>query len=177
MPIEPQRNASHLFQSSGEGRRTLAKMRGKLASSGSLSAANPASVAHKERHPIRYMHRAVAAVAVLLLAGLNYALIAHPDRILSVLGSASAPARELAPPAAFSLDDQARYWAYALYDMPGLRMRFGGSGGAALNSVKAKDSLERLLAGELGDAVRNEITALQKSRIPPSQPIARPVRR
>lgn len=175
MPFEPQRNASNLFQSSGEGRRTLAKMRGKLASSGSIAAANPVSLANAARRPIRFKLWVVAAAA--FLAGLNYALMAHPDRILSALGAAAAPARELQPAAALSLDDQARFWAYALYDRPGLHKRYGAGGGAILNTGRARERLEHLLAGDLGNAVRNEITALRKTGLPaPEKAKPRPTR-
>lgn len=49
------------------------------------------------------------------------------------------------PPPELSVNDQAFYWAYALYDMEKFRETFGAQSLVAVNSHQAKENLKTLL--------------------------------
>ena len=82
-------------------------------------------------------------LAALFLAA-NAVLVAtyKPD---PASAKAAAKAPSLAPPKALSLDEQALYWAYALYDFDRLVAKFGAPPKAVVSAQEARANLERLL--------------------------------
>jgi hypothetical protein len=155
-------NENNLVQRGRDDRRTLEKMRRKLATSGQMGKNDVIKLKKNNNKPAkRIWPFAIAIVAVLL--GLNYALNTHQDQIVSAIGGQKPVKVPLAPPAGTSLDDQARFWAYAAYDVPKLKARFQIPKGAVVDNVSAYANLEKILADNLGTEVRKEIFTLQQS--------------
>lgn len=158
-------------------RRTLAKMRGKLATS-----------AHRGKHidsprparPKRQIRILPFVIGLgLALAGMELALHAGQGTASGANAGRWQGSARLEPPPGLSLDEQARFWCYAVYDYPKLKARFKPPKGAVNNQKEARANLERLLAEDLGNAVRNEIFAYQQAHPDPvpvksaSKPITR----
>jgi hypothetical protein len=139
-----------------EDRRTLAKMRSKLATSGQSVKKEPlkqkAAAAPKKNRIVP-----IAIAGVVLALGLGFAL-----RPQSAADPHALVRTAFEPPAGTSLDDQARFWAYIMYDMSKMRTRFQVPTGIVINKNAARQNLEILLSGNLSAAVRNEISALQQ---------------
>ncbi|MDB5102998.1 MAG: hypothetical protein JWP91_687 [Fibrobacteres bacterium] len=161
-------NESNLVQRR-EDRRTLEKMRRKLASSGKISSKhNLPQLKSGKRAGMRIWPLAIAAGV--LLIGLNFGLSLRQDKITSAVDASSSA--NLSPPPGLTLDEQVRFWAYAVYDVPKLRSKFHIPKGAVLNPVVARKNLEQLLAENLGIEVRNEIFAYQQ-KFPDAVPKAK----
>lgn len=153
-------NGNNLVQRGHDDRRTLEKMRRKLATSGQMGK-NDVIKLKKNKPAKRIWPFAIAAVAVLL--GLNYALNTHQELIVSAIGGPRLAKIPFAPPAGTSLDDQARFWAYAAYDIPKLKARFQIPKGSVVDNVEAYKNLEKILADNLGVEVRKEIFTMQQN--------------
>jgi hypothetical protein len=171
-------NGNNLVQRGHDDRRTLEKMRRKLATSGQMGK-NDVIKLKKNKPARRIWPFAIAAAAVLL--GLNYALNTHQEQIIGAIGGPRLANIPLAPPAGTSLDEQARFWAYAAYDIHKLKARFNIPKGVVVDKVAAYKNLEKILADNLGVEVRNEIFALQQNAPSPVEKkkiraIARPGR-
>jgi hypothetical protein len=82
-------------------------------------------------------------------------------------------ASRLEPPPGLSLDEQTRFWCYAAYDYPKLKSRYKLPKGVVIDAAAARNNLERLLAEDIGNAVRNEVFAYQQAR--PGPGAAKPV--
>jgi hypothetical protein len=139
-------------------RRALAKMRGKLAASDrSRSWPEPARAVRPKRS-LRIWPFVIALG--LALAVMEIALWTrdrgHPGP------DGAGQASRLAPPPGLSLDEQARFWCYAAYDYPKLKFRYKLPKGVVIDAAAARANLERLLAEDIGNAVRNEVFAYQQ---------------
>lgn len=149
-------------------RRTLAKMRGKLAGSGHRGKVREIARPAQPKRQLRIWPFVIGLG--LALAGMEFALYAreagHPG---SGAGQPYATAR-IAPPPGLSLDEQARFWCYAAFDYPKLKARFKLPKGAVYDRKEARAALDRLLAEDLGNAVRNEIFAYQQAHPDPVAP-------
>lgn len=163
---------SDLVERSREDFRKLQKMRSKLVTSGQTNLklqAPPKS----GKSTIRIWPLVVAAI--LALAGLNYALFAHSDQVLKAMGADKGVSAKLALPPGLSLDDQARFWAYSVYDVNKLRGEFKVPKGVAVNLKECRLKLDLILAENLGPEVRAEINAYQVAHpdpIPAATPVA-----
>ncbi|HKP96566.1 MAG TPA: hypothetical protein VJ385_12480 [Fibrobacteria bacterium] len=143
-----------------EDRRTLEKMRRKLATSGHMGKNDVAKLKSNPKRGVRVWPFAIAAAVVLL--GLNFALRTQQERIAGALGAENVGKAPLTPPANASPDEQALFWAYAVYDVPKLKARFRIPKGAVIDQAAARKNLDILLAENLGATVRNEIFVMQQ---------------
>jgi hypothetical protein len=157
-------NESNLVQRR-EDRRTLEKMRRKLATSGTVASKADMSRHAGPKRSLRIWPFAVAA-SIFLIA-LNFGLRTHQGKIIQAMG-ATAASNQLKPPAGLSLDEQVRFWAYAIYDIPKLKARFPIPKGTVIDNKAARLKLEGLLAENLGNEVRNEVFVLQQKDPPPA---------
>src|SRR5689334_6138632 len=107
--IDDSQNESNLMQRR-EDRRTLEKMRRKLATSGTVSKKSDLPrQAHQVKKPgFRLWPFAIGAA--LLLIAINFGL--GTKQVQNVLGANAPIANALTPPAGLTLDEQARFWAY-----------------------------------------------------------------
>jgi hypothetical protein len=155
-------------------RRAMAKMRGKLSASGRLGKQiEPPRLARPKRS-VRIWPFVIALG--LALGGMKLALHAQQGGFSgSGAGRAHAGAR-LEPPPGLSLDEQTRFWCYAVYDYPKLKARFKVPKGAYGDKQTARANLERLLAEEIGTAVRNEVFVYQHARQTTAAPKATAVK-
>jgi hypothetical protein len=168
--MDDSQNESNLVQRR-EDRRTLEKMRRKLATSGTVS--KKSNLPHQAKKPgLRIWPFAVAA-AVLLIA-LNFGLSTQENKILKAMGVSVPGQNTLTPPPGLSLDEKVRFWAYAVYDVPKLRARFAIPKGTKVDSKAARKELEQMLAEDLGAEVRNEIFILQQKDPQPKIPAQKP---
>jgi hypothetical protein len=120
----------------------LEKMRNKLAS-------KPSSAQVQIEHKRDKGRRAattwtIRALVLLALAAVNYLLIGNGELIAAKLSKPAVP-RLPAPALTASADERALYYAYALYDSPKLKERYGVSGFYAVDQADAKRKLEALL--------------------------------
>ena len=146
-----------------EDRRTLAKMRSKLATSGQVAAKLDVPVP-KQKRGVRIWPFVLALGVVLV--GMNFAVRTQHDRMSAAALGTKGSVR-LAPPAGTSLDEQARFWLYATYDFDKLKLRFKLPKGVVLDKVNARQNLDHLLAEDLGADIRNEIFAYQQAHPDP----------
>lgn len=159
-------NESNLVQRR-EDRRTLEKMRRKLATSGTVGKkSEPARPIQSGKRGMRIWPFAIGAAGLLIALNLG---LSQQETILKAIGIESEPKNRLAPPAGLSMDDQARFWALAAYDVPKLRKSFTVPKGVPIEIKYARTQLENLLAENLGQEVRNEIALLQR-KAPASKP-------
>lgn len=120
----------------------LNKMREKLAG-------NPGVVAEREQWKRKARRQWLVSMgwrgglAALLIAA-NVLLFEQKDVLLSKLGYQGVPSLP-APKAALSVDDQALYWTYALYDYRKFKERFGVNGYFAVNQPDARKRLLDLM--------------------------------
>lgn len=162
-------NESNLVQRR-EDRRTLEKMRRKLATSGTVGKKSdlPRQAQPGNKRGMRIWPFAMVAAG--LLIALNFGL-SQQDAILKALGIQTESQNQPKPPPGLSLDEQSRFWAYAIYDIPKLRARFSVPRGVAIDKKFARTQLEILLAGNLGNEVRNEVFVMQqKDPVPKAKP-------
>lgn len=163
-------NENNLIEKAREDRRTLEKMRRKLATSGHMGKNNVAKLKSQKKD---FRIWPFAGVAVALLLGLNFFLHSKPDAAVAALGGKTASSIALTPPTGATLDDQARFWAYAVYDIVKLKASFKIAKGAVIDRTVAKKNLERLLAENLGAGVRTEIFTLQQNA--PPEPVGKKI--
>lgn len=133
----------------------LEKMRNKLAST------PPPAVEQEARKRDVRKKKAVSwtvrAGILLAVVAANYLLLGNRDILVAKLGLESVPALPL-PQKTLSIDEQALYWTYAMYDIGKFRERFGVTGYYGINQANARRSLEALLP-ETSPAVLGEISA------------------
>ena len=165
-------NESNLVQRR-EDKRTLEKMRRKLATSGTVVKKSDQPRQGLPRKPGKRIWPFAIGAAGLLIA-LNFGL-SNQDAVLKALGAKTEALNQLKPPPGLSLDDQVRFWAYAVYDIPKLRARFSVPRGAAIDKNSARTQLENLLAENLGNEVRNEVFVMQQNE-PASKPGPKPAK-
>jgi hypothetical protein len=160
-PYMSEENESNLVQRR-EDRRTLEKMRRKLATSGTVGKKSdqPRQGQPVKRGGMRIWPFAIGAAG--LLIALNFGL-SQQDAILKTMGVETESKNQLKPPPGLSLDEQVRFWAYAVYDIPKLRARFTVPKGAVIDKKYARTQLDNLLAENLGNEVRNEVFVMQQS--------------
>lgn len=144
----------------GKARPTLEDMRRKLAA-GAPQSVPTQKDRRKSRRPGRKQLIWTAVLAAMLI-GANFLVRAHREEILQVMGL-QAFAAPLAAPAGLSLDDRARFWAYAAFDEDRLRKRFKIPAAAEVDAEDARHHLEGLLTQPLGMSARAEILTLQRS--------------
>ncbi len=160
--IDDLSNENNLVQRR-EDKRTLAKMRSKLATSGQVARKLDVPVP-KQKKGVRIWPFVVGLG--LMLAGMNFAVRTQHDRNASLaLGGKSSVM--LAPPAGATLDERARFWCYATYDYDKLKLRFKLPKGAVLDKAETRRNLDKLLAEDLGSEVRTEIFAYQQAHPDP----------
>ena len=159
-------NESNLVQRR-EDRRTLQKMRSKLATSGTVGKkSEPTRQIQTGKRGMRIWPFAIGAAG--LLIALNFGL-SNQAEILKAIGIEADAKSRLAPPAGLSMDDQVRFWAYAAYDVPKLRTRFAVPRGIPIDTKFARTQMENLLAENLGNEVRNEVFLLQQKEPVPAR--------
>lgn len=181
-------NETHLVPARLD-RRALAKMRSKLVTPGatgklpSAPGRAPKPVAGKAgapadpprsvraKRPVRIWPFVIALA--LALGGMHLGMRAQGKGLFGPAASGIPDPSRLEPPRGLSLDEQARFWCYAVYDFPKLKARFKPPKGAYCDKQVARANLDRLLAEDLGTAVRNEIFAYQHAR-PPAAPSINP---
>jgi hypothetical protein len=163
-PDMSEENESNLVQRR-EDRRTLEKMRRKLATSGTVGKkSDPPRQGQPRKRGMRIWPFAIGAIG--LLIALNFGL-SQQDAILKAIGVETESKNKLTPPAGLSMDDQVRFWAYAIYDIPKLRARFTVPKGVSIDTKSARTQLENLLAENLGNEVRNEVFLMQQKEPAP----------
>jgi hypothetical protein len=170
--IDDSENESNLVQRR-EDRRTLERMRRKLATSGSVAKKMDVQRPVAAKRKLRIWP--IAAGAAVLLLALNFGLSTGQNHIMKAMGANTAALNALTPPPGLSLDDQVRFWAYAVWDVPKLRARFTVPKGTVIDNKAARKQLEQLLAENLGPDVRNEVFILQQKDPPPPEPKIKPV--
>ncbi|MBW8888018.1 MAG: hypothetical protein JF616_09705 [Fibrobacteres bacterium] len=142
-------------------RRTLAKMRSKLASSGQRGKRPEMTHFVGPKRQIRIWPFVIGLA--LALAGMEFAMYTRQDSGTDASAGRSNSSARLAPPPGLSLDEQARFWCYAVYDYPKLKSRFKPPRGSVFDMKEARANLERVLAEDLGNSVRNEIFVYQQA--------------
>ncbi|HKP96571.1 MAG TPA: hypothetical protein VJ385_12505 [Fibrobacteria bacterium] len=156
----PKQNEFNLGPRMPRERPTLEQMRRRLASAPAEPPPKPESP--RKLRARRNKRRTLALMVALaaLLVGLNFLARSQKDAILEAVGvrTLSAP---LASPPGLSLDDRARFWAYAAFDQGKLRERFKVPASAFIDRVDARHHLEDLLTRELGAQARAEVLALR----------------
>ena len=141
-PVYNRNNGLSLIQPNDGREFLLEKMRGKLAgtSVAHLEAAEKRRV--KARKTAMDWTWRIALAAAIVLGNIVY-MASRPD------APAKAPekkaAKLAAPKAALSVNEQALYWAYALYDFDQLKSRYGVSPYAIVDGGIARARLEELL--------------------------------
>lgn len=155
-----------------EDRRTLAKMRSKLATSGQAASRMEKPAQVTARRNIRIWPFVIALAVA--LAGMNFALHTQQDKILGAMGADGKPSKRLEAPPGLSLDEQVRFWCYAVYDFEKMKKHFKLPKGVVFDKVSARKNLDALLAEDLGTEVRNEIFAYQQAN-PDPKPVAKAV--
>ncbi|MDB5048293.1 MAG: hypothetical protein JWO30_1364 [Fibrobacteres bacterium] len=158
MVPSPKQNEFNLAQRPPRERPTLEQMRSRLA-----SAPPEAKVKLPKRKSRRPSGKSLAAMAlfVAVLVGMNLLVRSHKDIILETIGIQTF-ATPLAPPDGLSLDDRARFWAYAAFDNRKLRERFHVLATAFIDPADARHHVEDVLTLELGAETRAEILALKQ---------------
>jgi hypothetical protein len=120
----------------------LEKMRGKLASPSRAVLAREEK-ARKAVRMSRFSWGWRIGLVVLFLTA-NAALVGFKDEIkVAIKKQRTAP--RLVEPKALSVNDQALYWAYALYDFNRLKATFGAPDHAVIDAAAAKRNLEAVL--------------------------------
>ncbi len=144
-------------------RPTLEAMRRKLASAPQKPVAKPAPAARKSRKPGVKSLMGMGLACMLLVAA-HFLAHSHREEILEAVGwrTFSPP---LAPPAGLSLDDRARFWAFAAFDSQKLRQKFKVPASAMIDAVDAQHHLEDLLTQDLGAQARAEVMELKQPPI------------
>lgn len=132
----------------------LGKMRGKLANF------TPPKVVQEVRRKSATRGKVATwtlrLLTVAMVAGINYLLLDKKDVILAKMGYEGVPALPK-PPKTLATDDQALYYAYALYDFAKFRQRFGQAGYYAIDQASTRRKLEELLP-KVSAAVQGEIS-------------------
>jgi hypothetical protein len=151
-----------------ENRRTLARMRSKLATSGQVGRKMDVSAQARQKKPVRVWPFVIALAVV--LAVMDLVLHTQQEKIAGAMsGDLKSSVRMQAPPG-LSLDEQARFWCYATYDFDKLKGRYKMPKGVVFDKKEARANLDRILAEDLGAEVRNEIFAYQQAHPDPVAP-------
>ena len=153
-------------------RPTLEAMRRKLASaapapvpslapaaSAAAAASNGKSNAIRRKAPGLQSLAAIGLFTAALL-GMHFLLRSHREEVLEAVGIRTFTS-PLAPPVGLSLDDRARFWAYAAFDAQGLREHFHVPASALIDPVDAQHHLADILEQEVGPAARAEAQRLR----------------
>lgn len=131
-----------LLQNNPPREQLLEKMRGKLASTPSV-----AKVETERKREVRKRATATWTVRALVLLGfcaINYFLIGNRDVISAKLHKPAVP-RLPVPSESFSPDEKALYYAFALFDYPRLKEKYGVAGFYAVDQADTKRRIEALL--------------------------------
>lgn len=132
----------------------LEKMRSKLASTPAA-----AVVQTERKREVRQRNGKswfVRGLILLGIIGINYYAIGHKDTLVAKMSRkhvASLPV----PADIYTTDQQALYYAYALFDYPKLKEVYGIQGFFAIDQADAKKQLEELLPA-VSPAVMGEIS-------------------
>lgn len=155
-------------------RRTVARMRNKLATSGKMAVRTEKPAAARPKRSVRIWPFVIALG--LALGGMNLLLHTRQDRISGAIPGNGPGSAQPAPPPGLSLDEQARFWCYAAYDYPKLKARFKLPKAVVYDKRAARANLDRILAEDLGAEVRREIFAIQQAHPDPvpKKPAAKP---
>jgi hypothetical protein len=143
-------------------RRAMAKMRGKLAASGRMDKNAGLPRLARPKRSLRIWPFVIALA--LALGGMHFALRAQGGKLSGTGALRSNGVIRLEPPPGLSLDEQTRFWCYAVYDYPKLKARFKLPKGTLPDKQAAQANLDRLLAEDLGAAIRNEVFVYQQAR-------------
>ena len=120
----------------------LQKMRSKLATTPSQ-----AVVVETQKREVRRSSTAtwtVRGIALLGLVAVNYFILGNREAIAAKIRKPAVPVLE-APSEAMTPDDQAMYYALALYDWPRFQHDFNVEGFVAVDANDAKRKLQELL--------------------------------
>jgi hypothetical protein len=131
-----------LLQNNPSREAMLEKMRNKLASKPSTAQIQIERKRDQRRSAATTW--TIRALVLLALAAVNYLFIGNGDLIASKLRKPAVP-RLPVPALTASADEQALYYAYALYDYPKLEERFKIKGFYAVDQNDARRKLEALL--------------------------------
>lgn len=155
MANHPKDSGIALLQGSSARDAFIEKMRSKLASTPPPAVEKEARKRDvRKKKAVSWTVRAGILIAVLAV---NYLFLGNRDIIVAKLGLESVPSLPV-PEKSLSIDDQALYWTYAMYDIGKFRERFGVEGYYAINQINARRSLENLLP-ETSPSVLGEISA------------------
>lgn len=145
---------SNLIQSNPTREALLEKMRDKLARN--VPMAKVREVQKKDVRKKTAGKWSLRIVVCLLVVAVNFLYFGKKETILAHLGYQSVPSLPR-PNSSLTIDEQALYWTYALYDIQKLRSHFDISGYYAINQVGAKRNLEDLLP-KVSTSVLGEIS-------------------
>jgi hypothetical protein len=143
-------------------RRAMAKMRGKLSASGRMNKTTDLPRLARPKRSVRIWPFVIALG--LALGGMDLALRAHEGKFSGAGAIRINGVTRMEPPPGLSLDEQTRFWCYAVYDYPKLKARFKVRKGVFPDRQSARANLDRLLSENLGAAVRNEVFVYQQAR-------------
>ena len=136
-------NGLYLLQRDPARDALLLKMREKLAGVAS-PVASDVSIKRKEIQAKKVFAWGWKTTLAALLVATNILLVGQKDRVMAKLGYQGVPPLPQ-PRTALTIDDQALYWTYALYDFQKLKTRFRVNGHYAVNPAEARKRLQDLL--------------------------------
>ena len=131
-----------LIQGNDNREAMLLKMRGKLAGISEFQIQNTAQRKIAVQKSAFGWGWRIGIAAILAMC--NYAYFSAKDEPQGPARVKHAP-KLAGPSASLGLDDQALYWAYALYDFDMLKKKYGVAKGTAINAATAKARLNELL--------------------------------
>lgn len=143
MPNPHESRVSLLASDAAAKQAMLERMRGKLAGR-SPEAADPAGGRRKGARRSAPAWGWRLGLAALFLAANAFLVTGFEDDIRQAAGKAK-QAPEVRNPKSLAVNEQALYWAYALYDFDKLKQRFGAPAHAVVDAAEAKRQLARLL--------------------------------
>lgn len=145
-----------LLQREPDREKLLGRMRGKLANFTPPPEPAGPSFAVRRRMRKQAWTWVVRIALVAMIAAVNWLLMDRKDQILSKMGYEGVPG--LPEPAGnLSADEQALYYAYALYDFAKFKARFGAAGYPAVDQAATRRLLEDLMP-QVSNAVLGEIS-------------------
>jgi hypothetical protein len=160
MAAGPNQNEYNLAPQPHKERPTLDQMRKKLASGPPAPAAAPPVPGNPAKRKRRSKSVPwMAAIAAILVAA-NVMGLSRKDAVLEIMGVQNL-SEPISPPPNLSLDERARFWAYAAYDQAALRAHYKLPPSGFLDPEDAGHHVEDLLTQGLGPKVRDEILALR----------------
>jgi hypothetical protein len=144
-----------LLQKDAAREAVLSKMKGRLA--GVVAPAVVHATRKKARDRGQALTWTVRILSVAMVAGINYLLLDKKDVLLAKIGFEGVPSLPK-PSQNLSVDEQALYYAYALYDIGKFRKHFHAVGYPGVDQAGARRRLEELLP-RVSLAVQGEISA------------------